>query len=100
MTSLITCGVWASITKAAKAAATKAHVAVAYSGTGASRLLPLRAGSTLVVDMSTSAVKTAVLVTGMVAMGCIRPCLDIHRWRSAAGRILVPGLRYACQDKC
>ena len=58
MTSLITSGVWARITKAAKAAPTKAHVAVAYFGKGASKLLPLRAGSTLVVDMSESAVKS------------------------------------------
>lgn len=42
MTSLITCDVWESIAKAAKAAATKGHVAVTYFWTGASRLLPLR----------------------------------------------------------
>ncbi len=58
MNRLITNDVWATITRAAKKAPTKAHVAVAYFGTGASKLLPLRAGSTLVVDMSESAVKS------------------------------------------
>ena len=47
MTSLNARDVRASITKSAKAAAMKAHVAVTYFGTGASKLLPLRAGARL-----------------------------------------------------
>ncbi len=57
-TSLLTSGIWASLTSAAKNARKPAYVAVAYFGKGASRLLPLPAGSRLVVDASDGAVKS------------------------------------------
>lgn len=56
MMKLITADVWTHITRAAKACPSQAWVAVAYFGAGASKLLPLKKGSTLVVDMSHSAV--------------------------------------------
>jgi hypothetical protein len=56
-TTLHTTHVWQRITRAAKASPSKAHAAVAYFGSGAARLLPLKKGSTLVADMSVAAVK-------------------------------------------
>jgi hypothetical protein len=53
---LVTTNVWSRISRAAKANSRKSHVAVAYFGTGATRLLPLSKGSTRVVDMSHAAV--------------------------------------------
>ncbi len=47
-------GVWPVITAAARGR--KGHVAVAYLGTGATKLLPLKSGSVLVVDASEAAV--------------------------------------------
>jgi hypothetical protein len=57
-TQFVTRGIWKSLTASAKAARKPALVAVAYFGQGASKLLPLRAGSRLVVDASESAVKS------------------------------------------
>ena len=57
-TELITDRVWAAITEAARNTKTPAYVAVAYFGNGASKLLPLRKGSRLVVDASEHAVKS------------------------------------------
>jgi hypothetical protein len=54
----VTDGVWKSLTASAKAARKPALVAVAYLGQGASKLLPLPAGSRLVVDASKGAVKS------------------------------------------
>src|SRR6266478_5228908 len=54
----ITRGVWKSITASAKAARKPALVAVAYFGQGASKLMPLPAGSRLVIDASEGAVKS------------------------------------------
>jgi hypothetical protein len=57
-TDFMTKGIWKSVTAAAKAARKPSLVAVAYFGQGASKLLPLRAGSCLVVDASENAVKS------------------------------------------
>lgn len=46
--------VWPVISAAARRR--KGHVAVAYLGTGATKLLPLESGSVLVVDASEAAV--------------------------------------------
>ncbi len=58
MTELITEDIWERLTSAAKNAHRPASVAVAYFGKGASKLLPLAAGSRLVVDASEQAVKS------------------------------------------
>jgi hypothetical protein len=55
---LVTADIWKSITSAAKRARKPAYVAVAYFGQGASKLLPLRRNSRLVVDASDNAVKS------------------------------------------
>jgi len=57
-TQFVTRGIWKSLMAAAKAARKPSLVAVAYFGQGASKLLPLRAGSRLVVDASENAVKS------------------------------------------
>jgi hypothetical protein len=57
-TEFVTRGIWKSLTAAAKAARKPSLIAVAYFGQGASKLLPLRAGSRLVVDASEGAVKS------------------------------------------
>jgi hypothetical protein len=54
---LITVGIWKQLTRAAKKSRRPSVVAVAYFGKGASKLLPLRTGSRLVVDASEAAVK-------------------------------------------
>jgi hypothetical protein len=56
-TQLLTNDIWKSITSAAKRSRKPSFVAVAYFGQGASKLLPLRVNSRLVVDASENAVK-------------------------------------------
>lgn len=59
MTSqLITAGVWDALSKAARRTKKPAHIAVAYFSKGAAGLLPLPAGSRLVVDVSEATVKS------------------------------------------
>lgn len=55
-TALLTHDVWPQLTKAVRGSRRRCAVAVAYFGAGASRLLPLPRGSSLVVDISERAV--------------------------------------------
>lgn len=55
--ALITSNAWRALTATARRARGRSSIAVAYLGAGASRLLPLKAGSRLVVDASEPAVK-------------------------------------------
>lgn len=57
-TQFVTQSIWKSITASAKAARKPSLVAVAYFGQGASKLLPLRCGSRLVVNASEGVVKS------------------------------------------
>lgn len=57
MTQFLGGSVWTPITEAAGRSRWRAHAAVAYFGTGASKLLPLPKGSQLVVDASEASVK-------------------------------------------
>jgi hypothetical protein len=56
--TLITKNIWATLTKAAKTSKTKSMVAVAYFGQQGASMLPLKKGSTLLVDASEKAVKS------------------------------------------
>jgi hypothetical protein len=56
--TLITKNIWATLTKAAKLSKSKSMVAVAYFGQQGSTMLPLKKGSTLLVDASEKAVKS------------------------------------------
>ena len=58
MSVLLTSRVWDRITTLVRKQPTRCHVAVAYFGSGASGLLPLKKGSTLVVAMSERAVRS------------------------------------------
>jgi len=61
MTSeLITNEVWTQISRAARRCNSPSHVAVAFIGSGASRMLPLKKGSRLVVDASRRTVKAGL----------------------------------------
>ena len=51
-TKLITKGIWGTLTRAVKESKSPCHVAVAYFGQGASKMLPLKSGSRLLVDAS------------------------------------------------
>lgn len=62
---------WEQLSGAAREARQPAHVAVAYFGSGASRLLPLPSGSLLVVDGSAAAVKSG--------QTCPSDLLSLHR---------------------
>jgi hypothetical protein len=57
-TDFIHSGIWATLTKAARASSQRCYVAVAYFGKGACKMLPLKEGSRLVVDASDLAVKS------------------------------------------
>ena len=56
-TTFLNARIWPRLTKLARDSRQQCHVAVAYFGQGASKLLPLPAGSILVVDMSEGSVK-------------------------------------------
>lgn len=55
---LVVADIWKSLTSSANKSRKTAFVAVAYFGKGASKLLPLRANSHLVVDASENAVRS------------------------------------------
>lgn len=57
-TTFITESPWETLTNRVKSSSRPCHVAVAYFGKGASKLLPLPPGSRLVVDASEGAVKS------------------------------------------
>jgi phosphatidylserine/phosphatidylglycerophosphate/cardiolipin synthase-like enzyme len=64
MGNLITQSPWAAISAAASGAKQPSHVAVAYLGQKGDELLPLAEGSTLVVDVSLSAVRAGITYPG------------------------------------
>lgn len=55
---LVTSNIWRLITKTVKSHASKSMVAVAYFGQNAASMLPLKKGSTLLVDASEKAIKS------------------------------------------
>jgi hypothetical protein len=58
MIGLVTTSPWDRIQMLVNNQPGRCHVGVAYFGSGASKLLPLDAGSVLVIDMSERAVKS------------------------------------------
>lgn len=56
--TLLTTGIWRTLTAAARRPSGPSAAAVAYFGQGAAKMLPLRRGSRLVVDASEGAVKS------------------------------------------
>lgn len=88
--SLITSGVWAAIQSAAESCKQPAHVAVAYFGKGAAGLLPLPAGSRLVVDASDLAVsKGQTCPAELIKLQKRR--VFVYRWGNLHAKLFVFG---------
>jgi hypothetical protein len=93
--SLLTGNTWRRITKLARQSS-PAKVAVAYFGQGASRLLPLKSGSILVVDLSKAAVRSGQTcpqeVIKLLRRGVeIHFCSNLHAKVFAFGRRAIVG---------
>ena len=67
---LLTDRIWQSLTSSAKKCRKPSFVAVAYFGKGASKLLPLRPNSRLVVDASENAVKSGQTCPAELKSSC------------------------------
>ena|ERR1700722_610119 len=92
MTKLVTTAPWDRIRTLVQKQPGKCHVAVAYFGSGASKLLPLKAGSVLVVDMSVRAVKSAQTKPSEVAR-LLRDGVEVHRVENLHAKVFVVGTR-------
>jgi hypothetical protein len=93
--NLLTDRTWQVINRLAEKASS-ARVAVAYFGQGASRLLPLKAGSVLVVDLSKVAVRSGQTcpqeVIKLLRRGVeIHSCSNLHAKVFAFGRRAIVG---------
>jgi hypothetical protein len=77
MSHLVTKNVWRAITRSAKQRPGRCWVAVAYFGTGASKLLPLTRGSTLIVNMSEESVRSG-LTDPKEVLHLLNRGVDVH----------------------
>lgn len=88
--SFITEDLWKTITNRVKSSSRPCHVAVAYFGRGAAKLLPLPAGSRLVVNASDGAVKSGQTcpedLIALQKMG-----VSIHSVANLHAKVLVVG---------
>ncbi len=94
-TSLLTDNAWGRITKLARRTSS-AKVAVAYFGQGASKLLPMKSGGVLVVDLSKAAVRSGQTcpqeVIKLLRRGVeVHSCSNLHAKVFAFGRRAVVG---------
>src|SRR5690349_2161173 len=87
---LLTNSVWKHISKAARAAKSNSDVAVAYWGGGGSKLLPLLRGSTVVVDMSLSAVRSGQTNPSDL-LRLMKRGVDVHSVANLHAKVLVCG---------
>jgi hypothetical protein len=87
-TRLIASGIWRKITAAAGGSAASANVAVAYFGAGASKLLPLKQGSRLVVDFSERAVKSGQTCPAEL-LRLIRRGVDVYSVSNLHAKVFV-----------
>jgi hypothetical protein len=87
-TTLVSRGVWSRLTKAAAASAASANVAVAYFSEGASRLLPLKQGSRLVVDFSERAVRSGQTCPADI-LKLIRAGVDVYNVPNLHAKVFV-----------
>ena len=88
---LLTDHTWDRITELAKNAKV-GMVAVAYFGQGASRLLPLKKGSVLILDLSLSAVKSGQTCPAEVSK-LIRRGVEVHTCSNLHAKVFVLGER-------
>jgi hypothetical protein len=92
MISLVTKAPWDRIQSLVKKEPGNCHVAVAYFGSGASKLLPLKAGSVLVVDMSERAVKSGQTKPSEVSK-LLRNGVEVHSIENLHAKVFVVGRR-------
>jgi hypothetical protein len=92
MIALVTSSPWDRIQSLVKKRPGKCHVAVAYFGSGASKLLPLRAGSVLVIDMSERAVKSGQTKPSEVSK-LLRNGVEVHSVENLHAKVFVAGNR-------
>jgi hypothetical protein len=90
MINLVTAAPWERIQSLVKKQPGRCHVAVAYFGAGASELLPLRAGSVLVVDMSKRAVKSGQTKPSEVSK-LLRQRVGVHSVENLHAKVFVIG---------
>jgi hypothetical protein len=90
-THLLTDTIWQTITRLARKTSS-AKVAVAYFGQGASKLLPLKAGSVLVVDLSKTAVRCGQTCPDEI-IKLLRKGVEIHSCSNLHAKVFVFGRR-------
>jgi hypothetical protein len=91
MTRLLTDTTWQTITKLA-CKSNSAKVAVAYFGQGASKLLPLKVGSVLVVDLSKQAVRSGQTCPQEI-IRLLRKGVEVHSCSNLHAKVFVFGRR-------
>ncbi len=91
MTSLLTDRAWKRITELARRTSS-GKVAVAYFGQGASRLLPLKPGSVLVVDLSKAAVRSGQTCPAEV-IKLLRRGVEVHSCSNLHAKVFTFGRR-------
>jgi hypothetical protein len=87
---LVTTDIWAKITATVKQKPSRCFVAVAYFGTGASKLLPLGKGSTLIVDMSQAAVGSGQTNPSEI-LKLVNRGVDVHSVENLHAKVFVVG---------
>ena len=92
MSKLLTSHIWKDITEHTKRQANRCHVAVPYFSDGASRMLPLKEGSTLIVDMSKDTVGSGLTMPSEVSK-LLKRGVDIHFVENLHAKVLVIGNR-------
>jgi hypothetical protein len=92
MINLITAAPWERIQSLVEKQPGRCHVAVAYFGAGASKLLPLRTGSVLVVDMSERAVKSGQTKPSEISR-LLRWGVEVHSVENLHAKVFVIGSR-------
>jgi hypothetical protein len=92
MIRLVTTAPWDRIQSLVEKQPGKCCVAVAYFGSGASKLLPLKAGSVLVIDMSERAVKSGQTKPSEVSK-LLRNGVEVHSVENLHAKVFVVGRR-------
>lgn len=87
---LLTDDPWQAITRAVRKSPGKCRVAVAYFGRGASKLLPLKLGSVLVLDFSESAVRAGQVCPDEV-LRLLRLGVEVHSVTNLHAKVFVVG---------
>lgn len=90
MAQFLSDGIWQRITAKVKKAPSKCYVAVPYFGRNGNKLLPLKQGSVLVVDMSLAAVKSGQTHPPSV-LALMKKGVEVHSVNNLHAKIFVIG---------